>query len=159
MNNYEFFWSGPFSQWYPSVFHCDGVKFYTAEQYMMVHKAILFKDLKMINKILKTKNPREQKALGRKVANFDANKWNNKAKEIVERGNYCKFSQNKDLKKILLDTYPKILVEASPYDKIWGIGLNEDDALRTKPENWPGTNWLGIVLTKVRNNILLEGKT
>lgn len=124
----------------------------------MYHKAILFNDIKIANKILKSESPREQKSLGRKVSNFDINRWNKKAKDVVETGNYCKFTQNNNLKKILLETYPKILVEASPYDKIWGIGLNETDAKRTRPENWPGTNWLGIVLTKVRNKILLEEK-
>lgn len=151
---YEFFWSGPFSQWYPSTFHNAGIKFCTAEQFMMYHKAILFNDKKIASQILKTNNPRQQKALGRKVSNFDENKWNNRARDIVILGNHCKFSQNKDLKKILIDTAPRTLVEASPYDKIWGIGLDETDAKRIPAKSWPGKNWLGLALTKVRNDLI-----
>lgn len=150
---YTYFWSGYFSQWYPSEFTIDGIKFCTAEQYMMYRKATLFGDTAIAEQVLATKNPKEQKALGRKVANFDADTWNAAAKDIVFVGNYAKFTQNKHLLLDLLATGDTLFVEASPYDAIWGIGITEDVARKTPPDEWPGTNWLGEVLTKVRNTI------
>lgn len=150
---YEFFWSGPFSQWYPSKFTENSVTFATAEQYMMYHKALLFMDFKIAEQILNTEEPHEQKALGRLVKGFNADTWNAVAKSIVYQGNYLKFTQNEFLYSILMDTEDKILVEASPYDTIWGIGLNEKDAKVTPVEQWKGTNWLGEVLTKLKNDL------
>jgi len=155
---FHFFWSGPFSQWYPSRFTIDKIVYETAEQYMMAEKARLFKDDETLRKILKTKNPKEQKALGRQVKNFNPNVWNAKAKNIVYDGNRPKFKQDKRLLKILFETSPKTLVEASPFDKIWGIGLAEDDPRAQKRETWQGTNWLGEVLTQLRNDLIAEGK-
>ena len=159
-NNDKFvlFWRGPFSQWYPSEFKVDGISYNCAEQYMMAEKAKLFGDNKIRKQIMKTNSPREQKALGRKVSNFDAGKWNSVARDIVYKGNLAKFSQNKDLQKELLTTEDKTLVEASPYDKIWGIGLAADDPNATRPENWKGTNWLGEVLMRVRDELRKETK-
>ena len=152
-DKFVLFWSGPFSQWYPSPFTIDGVKYNYAEQYMMAAKALLFKDHSSRKKIMKTNSPREQKALGRKVENFDQGKWNSVAREVVFKGNMAKFSQNADLKKELLSTGTKILVEASPYDKVWGIGLAADDPNALRPKNWRGKNWLGQVLMRVRAEI------
>ncbi len=132
---YEFFYNGPFSQWYYSPFSESGLKFNCAEQYM---------------------TPAVQKALGRKVNNFNVEKWNNIARNIVYRGNLLKFNNNKDLKDILLSTAPKVLVEASPYDTIWGIGLDESEAIITPVINWKGKNWLGLVLTELRNNYIMS---
>lgn len=145
-----FFWQGPFSQWYHTNFVLEGIKFNTAEQYMMYHKAKLFADDNIAKQILASTNPKEQKALGRKVKNFDLVWWNENAVPIVFRGNHAKFSQNKNLYNRLMNTGTGLLVEASPFDPIWGIGLNEDDAKKVQPENWPGKNWLGIVLTDLR---------
>jgi ribA/ribD-fused uncharacterized protein len=152
-NEFEFFWNGPFSQWYSSKFVKDGLEFNCCEQYMMYRKAELFDDYEMRSKIMKTNNPKDQKAFGRLVKNFDEKLWNYVAQDIVYAGNYAKFSQNPRLLKALLETGDKILVEASPYDRIWGIGLSELDAKKTSPENWKGLNLLGIVLTKVRDDL------
>jgi ribA/ribD-fused uncharacterized protein len=102
---------------------------------------------------MKSKNPKNMKAFGRLVKNFDENLWNSVAQDIVYAGNYAKFSQNPKLLKALLDTGDRLLVEASPYDKIWGIGLSELDARKTSPENWKGLNLLGKILTKVRDDL------
>lgn len=158
-SKYVLFWAGPFSQWYPSTFKIDGVTYNCAEQYMMAKKARLFGDSKSRGKIMKTSSPKKQKHLGRSVSNFDTGKWNSVAREIVFKGNVAKFSQNKDLKKILLDTGNKTLVEASPYDRVWGIGLAADDPNATKPSNWRGTNWLGEVLMRVRNELRTENES
>jgi hypothetical protein len=97
-------------------------------------------------------NPKEQKALGRQVKNFNVDKWNIIAKDIVYIGCYAKFSQNESLKQMLLETEGD-LVEASPYDKIWGIGLSSDQPEARNRNTWNGTNWLGEVLTKVREDL------
>lgn len=152
---YEFFWSGPFSQWYPSTFIDNDMQFYTAEQFMMYQKAMMFNDLEIAKQIMKTKDPRQQKALGRKVKNFIASEWNKQCRQIVTIGNLRKFSQNEKLKQILFATAPKVLVEASPYDLIWGIGLNAAQAANTPKEFWPGKNWLGLALTHVRDTLLV----
>lgn len=150
---YTFFWSGPFSQWHPSNFEIDGVNFVTAEQFMMYKKALLFHDYKTCAKIMNTSDPREQKAYGREVKNFNNEKWEKYAKEFVYEGNFAKFSQNEDLCEQLIKTDGTILVEASPYDKIWGIGLAADNPKAQNKETWEGKNWLGEVLTDVRKEI------
>lgn len=156
MSEFTFFWDGPFSQWYPSFFTVDGVEYCCCEQYMMAKKALFFGDNDTYKKIMETTSPREQKKLGREVKNFNEGQWNKVAKDIVEEGNYAKFSQNKSLKDILLATKGTSLVEASPYDKIWGIGLREGDPLTLSRETWRGTNWLGEVLDKVRDRLINE---
>jgi ribA/ribD-fused uncharacterized protein len=150
---FTFFWSGPFSQWAKSTFEIGGVKFNTAEQYMMYKKALLFHDYKTCSKIMSTSDPRKQKAFGREVKDFKTEVWEKYAKEFVREGNFAKFTQNSDLEKQLLDTRGTTLVEASPYDKIWGIGLAEDNPKCLSRETWEGKNWLGEVLTEVRYEI------
>ena len=120
---------------------------------MMYKKAILFNDINTAKKILKSKTPKEQKQLGRQVEKFDTNTWNSVCKTIVYDGNYAKFTQNKDLLECLKLTSDLTLVEASPYDKIWGIGRSIDDKNSCNQKNWIGTNWLGFILTKLRDNI------
>lgn len=154
MQKYTFFWSGPFSQWAKSKFTTDGQTFNTAEQYMMYSKAKLFEDEEIATKILATSNPRVQKMLGRQVRGFDAEVWQVAAVDVVYKGNYAKFTQNPKLMKCLLATEGTVLVEASPYDKIWGIGLGENDARRIPPKQWPGTNLLGLVLTQLREDLI-----
>ena len=122
----------------------------------MAEKAKLFGDTKSRKKILKSNSPRDHKRLGRGVQDFDKGKWNSVAREIVFVGNMAKFSQNEDLKKELLATGNKTLVEASPYDKIWGIGMSKDDPNATKPGNWRGKNWLGEVLMRVRKELISQ---
>ncbi len=99
-------------------------------------------------------HPKEQKSLGRLVANFDWDVWKDKAQDIVYDGNWAKFNQSKDLQKLLLDTEGTTLVEASPKDTVWGIGLAANDPLALDRSTWKGTNWLGQVLTAVRTNII-----
>lgn len=124
--------------------------FVSAEQLMMYKKAILFKDYETANLILKSNNQAEIKKLGRKVSNFNSSVWDKHKFNIVTKGNLLKFSQNKDLKKALLSTKDNILVEASPYDKVWGIGLDASQAAITDPSEWPGENLLGKALMEVR---------
>lgn len=154
MEKFTFFWSGPFSQWYPSNFVSEQINYNCAEQYMMYQKAMFFGDHKSAERILETVKPSEQKALGRQVKNFDLDKWNQVAKEIVYNGNHEKFRQNKDLYKSLMDTVGTTLVEASPYDKIWGIGLKENDPRALNRNSWMGSNWLGEILTQLRQDLL-----
>lgn len=116
----------------------------------MYSKAVMFGDIEIANAILKTSDPKEQKSLGRKVKNFKADIWNEVAREIVFLGNKFKFSQNKFLYNKLMSTKDKILVEASPYDEIWGIGLDEATAKITPESEWPGINWLGLTLIDLR---------
>lgn len=155
--NYHFFWNGPFSQWHYSKFKdTEGKQFVTAEQYMMYHKALTFGDTEIAEQIMKTYIPSVQKGLGRQVKNFNPDTWNTVAKTIVYRGNKYKFTQNEHLLKELMATADKTLVEASPYDTIWGIGLSEDVAIITPPAEWKGTNWLGEVLTQLRDDLRAE---
>lgn len=152
--DYIFFWSEYLSQWYTSIFTENEINFSCCEQYMMYWKAKFFKDEDTAILILKAKTPREQKSLGRKVKNFNTEEWNKVCKLIVYNGNYLKFMQYTKLYDQLIQTFPKELVEASPYDRIWGIGLDETEAINIKKENWNGTNWLGEVLTKLRNDFM-----
>lgn len=151
-DNFVFFYGGPFSQWYPSKFIIDGIEYNCAEQYMMAMKALLFGDRDIHSKIMASKNPKEQKAFGREVKNFNADKWNTICKTVVYEGSYAKFHKD-PLKKVLLATGNREIVEASPYDKIWGIGLGENDPLRFDKAKWSGTNWLGEALMRVREDL------
>jgi ribA/ribD-fused uncharacterized protein len=155
MEMFVFFWksNSPFSQWYVSNFIIDGITFNSAEQYMMYRKAVLFKDEEIAKKILKTHSPKEQKALGREVRHFEQEKWEKYCQKFVYEGNYAKFTQNESLKKALLSTIGT-LVEASPVDPIWGVGLAEDDPRIKDRSTWKGKNWLGEILTQVRDELL-----
>lgn len=162
---YLFFWGhhpsatitkSCFSQWYECRFTVDGVEYHTAEQYMMSQKAVLFGDTKINAEIMKAGHPNEFKTLGRRISGFDEKVWNDNKTDIVIKGNYAKFSQNPELKKFLLGTGKRILVEASPYDKIWGIGMAADDSRINNPLNWQGENLLGFCLMEVRDMLLEE---
>ena len=138
------------SQWYPCRFVIDDIEFTSSEQWMMYAKAILFQDLDCAKAILATSSAKRQKNLGKKVSHFDDKIWNIHKKKIVFTGNFAKFSQNAELKSYLLSTKDKVLAEASPYDKIWGIGLSIDDEMRFNMTKWRGQNFLGEVLMQVR---------
>ena len=140
-----------FSQWYDVYFEVDGVQYHTTEQYMMASKARLFGDEDTRSEIMNSYSPAEYKKLGRKVKGFDATIWDEKKLDIVVEGNKAKFGQNPDLKEFLLATDNAILVEASPYDKIWGIGLDRETALNGCVEDWNGENLLGCALMEVRD--------
>jgi ribA/ribD-fused uncharacterized protein len=140
-----------FSQWFPFQFEENGIEYKTAEHYMMAGKAKLFNDNITLEEILKSDSPNQAKNLGRKVKNFDPKLWNEHKYEIVKQGNFLKFSQNEKFKEFLLSTNDKILVEASPYDTIWGIGMLETDTKAQEPSLWNGENLLGFALMEVRD--------
>lgn len=145
------------SQWWPCEFKDDSGNTYSStEQWMMAEKARVFSDHKILEEILGTRNPKEAKELGRKVALFDNEVWNKRSYDIVVEGNLLKFSQNKELKDYLLSTEDAIIVEASPYDKIWGIGMKQDDEGVEDPKNWKGENLLGFALMEVRDLLRKE---
>ena len=150
---FYFFWGGPASQWFESDFQIDGVTYNCAEQYMMAQKAQLFGDVESLEQIMKSSDPRTQKKLGRGVKGFDQTVWEQECKLIVYRANLAKFTQNPQLALWLSNRTEDTFVEASPYDKIWGIGLSEHDPLRLDRATWQGPNWLGQAITQVRNDI------
>jgi len=138
------------SQWFPSPFALDNVIYYTAEHYMMAGKALLFNDIKAFEDISLTQDPGKAKHLGRTIKNFSEELWEKKRFDIVVSGNFAKFSQNPKLSEFLINSRNRILVEASPRDRIWGIGLTEDDPKANNPNLWNGLNLLGFALMKVR---------
>jgi ribA/ribD-fused uncharacterized protein len=125
--------------------------FTTAEKFMMMGKAALFRDQMAFNRMGQTDSPRDHKDLGRTVRNFVESEWNKYCQDIVKIGNYLKFSQNRKLKKYIRDTNNALLVEASPVDKIWGIGLKFDHPDVQHIDRWKGTNYLGECLMFVRS--------
>lgn len=146
------FWQPPgiFGQWTTSPFAVDGVGYVCAEQFMMAEKARLFGDARTLARILATDSPREHKALGRQVAGFDGPTWERERLGIVVRGNRAKFGQDPARRSALLATGDKILVEASPIDRIWGVGLRADDPRVHDRGQWRGLNLLGEALMIVR---------
>lgn len=142
------------SQWWPCDFKVGHLNYSSSEQYMMACKARLFRDAATEKKIMDASNPKIIKQLGREVVGFDADIWDKYKYEFVLKGNYCKFSQNPELMEYLLGTINMILVEASPYDNVWGIGMTEDDVAAQDPCSWKGENYLGFALMEVRENIL-----
>ncbi len=146
------FWEHQFGQWTKrDMVDLDGTIYNCCEQFMMAKKALLFNDLELFAKILATLSPKEQKQLGREVANFDAKVWDRNKFAIVWMANFLKFSQHQDLKERLLNTGNKILAEASPVDLIWGIGFAAKDDAALDPAQWRGQNLLGEVLMSVRD--------
>lgn len=142
-----------FSQWFPSPITIDEVVYKTAEHWMMAGKAKLFKDDDHLAQIIASDKPGTAKALGRKVRNFDQQRWSDEAFGIVMRGNMEKFSQHPKMKEHLLQTGDKIIVEASPMDRIWGIGMGKSHADIMNPEKWRGKNLLGFALMEARDSI------
>lgn len=145
-----------FSQWFPAQFNVEGIEYFTAEHYMMAQKAKLFNDKEIFAQILQVKHPNEAKQLGRKVRNYDEQIWREKRFDIVVQANFAKFSQYPELKKFLLATKDRILVEASPVDKIWGVGMAQDHPHIQDPSLWQGLNLLGFALIHVRELLLTE---
>lgn len=160
---YVFFWGHQsnkstvskncFSQWYSCPFTVDSILYPTAEHFMMAEKARLFNDKEILSKILVSEHPGEAKMLGRQVKHFEDEHWQRLRFEIAVKGNMAKFQQNKELGSFLLNTQNRILVEASPLDAIWGIGLSEDHVDATNPSLWPGLNLLGFALMETRSRL------
>ena len=142
-----------FSQWYPAGFEIDGIHYPTAEHYMMAEKARLFGDDATLQKILTANDPAQAKQLGREVKGYQDNIWKQHRVEIVVRGNAAKFTQNEKLKTFLQSTEDKVIVEASPRDRIWGIGMAESNADAHNPAKWRGLNLLGFALMEVRERV------
>ncbi|ULT26911.1 NADAR family protein [Sphingobacterium sp. E70] len=140
-----------FSQWYESAFTVDNITYKTAEHWMMAHKALLFGDKKNFEKIINCHKPGEAKDLGRQVIGYDDQIWNERKFEIVKLGNIHKFNQHPELAAYMLNTESRILVEASPVDDIWGIGMSQDDSDIENIYCWRGQNLLGFALMEVRD--------
>ena len=164
---YLFFWghrpardgsvgTGCLSQWWPSPFTVNGVEYATAEHWMMAGKARLFGDREALERILAAPHPRTAKTEGRKVRGFDEAVWARHRYELVVRGNKAKFGHHAELRDFLLGTGERVLVEASPTDRIWGIGMTAADESATEPAAWRGLNLLGFALMEVRSALRAE---
>jgi ribA/ribD-fused uncharacterized protein len=143
-----------FSQWYPASFVVDDVEFRSAEHWMMAQKALLFGDHEIFTKVIKAEKPGEVKELGRQITGFDELKWNQRKFEIVKTGNVHKFNQDKRLKDFLIATGDRVIVEASPTDTVWGIGLSQDSRMIENPYTWRGENLLGFALMETRDFLI-----
>jgi len=162
---WEFFWghrpsreghltNSCFSQWWARhPFEANGVTYPTAEHFMMVSKARLFDDSEAAEEILVTTDPGTAKAIGRRVRGFDDAIWKQHRFDLVVRGNLAKFGSHGPLKTYLLDTGDRVLVEASPRDRIWGIGCGANNPTAEHPHEWRGLNLLGFALMEVRDRL------
>jgi len=164
-DTHVFFWGEEFSNWYECPFKYKTITFFNTEQAFMWEKALYFNDYETAELILKTPNPRENKKLGRKVRGFDTESWMINSYIFMVAVNYAKYSQKNEnnkyfrcekARKLLLATGDKILVEASPYDTIWGIGLGLDNDDCLDETKWRGMNLLGKALMVVRKTIKEE---
>jgi ribA/ribD-fused uncharacterized protein len=145
--------TGCLSQWWPVTFTVDSVSYPSAEHWMMAGKARLFGDEEGLAAVLRAESPDAAKAAGRKVCGFDEERWAAARYDLVVAGNLAKFGQHPDLRDFLLSTGEKVLVEASPYDRIWGIGMAATNADAARPSAWRGLNLLGFALMEVRERL------
>ncbi len=163
---YHFFWGHKpknpdrvdkscLSNWFPAAFEVEDVRYPTTEHYMMAGKAELFDDPEMLAEILAAGSPMAAKKLGRKVRRFNEEVWRQNRFEIVVAGNCAKFGQHEALKAYLLGTGDAVLVEASPRDRIWGIGMGAANPNARNPERWRGRNLLGFALMEVRARLMI----
>jgi len=143
-----------FSNFCPSKFVIDGKEFNCTEQYFHYMKAVQFKDDDIASKILKSESPGGQKALGRKVKNYDQKVWDEVGPRAMKQGLKAKFAQNPDLKSALLKSAGTTLVEASPRDRKWGIGLGVHNPKAADRSAWRGRNLLGKLLMEVRDELM-----
>ncbi|MFT3826231.1 MAG: NADAR family protein [Chitinophagaceae bacterium] len=165
---YDFFWGHTqeqegiidkacLSQWFIAPFTVEGIKYPSTEHWMMAGKAKLFADAEALTGIIATPKPAIAKNIGRQVRGFCDDVWKANAYNIVVEGNFHKFSQHEALKQFLLQTGNKIIVEASPFDQIWGIGMAQSSPGVSDPNLWKGTNLPGFALMEVRD--MLQSKT
>jgi hypothetical protein len=145
------------SQWYPAPFTLAGDRYPTAEHFMMAEKARIFGDEKAAGRILAAKAPGHAKRLGREVRGFDEAVWVERRFEVAVTGNLAKFGGNPALCEFLLGTSRRVLVEASPTDRIWGIGLEANDPAAANPSRWRGENLLGFALMEARARLAASG--
>jgi len=155
-DKYYFFYKHILGQWHKFDFTVEGITFNCPEQWMMYQKAILFNDQASADKILLEKHSYQQQQLGRTVKGYKQDKWDAYKFEIVKQGNLHRFRADEEGRKVLFSTAPLILVEASPVDRVWGIGLGEGDPLADDENNWRGSNLLGKALTEVRTILMKE---
>lgn len=166
-HQYLFFWKNDpsedgtiiqscLSQWWDEGFEVENIRYATAEHWMMAEKARLFQDEEMVKAILEDKSPASAQKFGRQVKGFNKATWVQHRFEIVKQGSLHKFAKNEALKAFLLGTKNQVLVEASPLDKIWGIGLDEANENAGNPTKWNGLNLLGFALMEARDELLLE---
>ena len=141
------------SQWWPSPFEVEGVRYATAEHWMMAEKARLFGDAEAERAALTATSPAAAKKAGRLVRDFDETTWQEKRFEIVVAGSVHKFASDEGLRGFLLGTGNRVLVEASPVDRVWGIGLAADDPRALDPDRWRGLNLLGFALMEARERL------
>lgn len=157
-DGFVFFWgaqppNGVFSNWYKSTFVHNGKTYNCSEQFMMEQKALLFGDTEVADLIMQQTDPKKQKFLGRQVRGFDHDTWMEKCEDIMVPGLISKFVYDEYASKILESTGNAIIVEASPLDKIWGIGLAEDHPSAKIQAEWQGLNLLGKVLMRTRDEL------
>lgn len=144
---------GCLSQWWPAALTVDGMVYPSAEHFMMAAKALLFGDADTAARIREAPHPGAAKTLGRQVRGFEEQRWAAHRFDLVVTGNMAKFGQHPDLRDFLIGTGDRVLVEASPQDRIWGIGLAADDERATSPHQWQGLNLLGFALMEVRHRL------
>ena len=156
-NTHIYFWNGVYSQWSKSIFTEDGVTYPNAEQYMMQKKAEVFGATDILDQMKKTSDPRVVKGLGRKIKNFDDAIWDKHKMKIVTQAQILKFTQNPLLLEQLLEDRDRVIVEASPVDRVWGIGLHYDNDEVLNESNWNGQNLLGKCIMEAREQIINEG--
>ncbi|MFG2136311.1 NADAR family protein [Streptomyces sp. NPDC048650] len=147
-----------FSQWWPAPFTVDGVTYATAEHWMMAGKARLFGDAEAERQATAASHPKQAKDIGRRVRGFDDTVWQRHRFDLVVEGSLHKFGQDAALRDFLLGTRSRVLVEASPMDRIWGIGLAADDERAEAPDRWRGLNLLGFALMEARQRLAGEGR-
>ena len=145
------------SQWWPCEFTDGDLRYCCAEQFMMAAKARCFHDEFTQHRILAENDPAAIKKLGRQVRNFSPVLWNEKKCAIVIEGISSSSCRKLPYEIFLLTTGDMVMVEASPSDCIWGIGLRRDDPDSREPEKWRGENLLGFALMEVRD--LLRANT
>ncbi|MFF7392699.1 NADAR family protein [Streptomyces scabiei] len=145
------------SQWWPSPFTVDGVEYATAEHWMMASKARLFGDPEAERKVVAASSPAQAKKIGRLVRGFDEALWERERFGIVVEGSVHKFAAHADLRAFLVGTGHRVLVEASPVDRVWGIGLAADDERAMDPARWRGPNLLGFALMAARERLASGG--
>lgn len=152
-----YFWNSSLSNFHKMSIEIEGdkgEKFPTSEHLFMYYKALHFNDLDAAERITRVKPPAFAKDIGRAVRNYNDEEWDNvRYQYMVDtlRRKYANPSKERDF---LVGTHPKILVEGSPYDKVWGVGIHYKDRRIVDVRNWEGDNLLGKALMEVRKEVL-----